>query len=440
MPLRLVLLIYNLLLPFVLLFMLPASVLKMRKRGGYGSKFWERFGFFSGPVKQRLAEGAGRCVWMHAVSVGEVNVARKLIAELLRLRPDLPIVLSVTTSTGHAVALEKAPSSLTVIYSPVDLPLVVDSVFRHIRPTQYILIEAEVWPNLVRLAQKSGVPVRLVNARLSPRSERRYRKFHALAAPIFGMLDAVIVQEPEDAARWTGIGAPADKVRVTGSIKYDQSGTGAASPARMAEFREILRACWPGHGPLPRLVFAASTHPGEERALGAVWRGLRAEFPDARLAIAPRHAERRGEVRADLEAEGLRTALRSLPWPQGNTPPDVLIVDSTGELRHWQALAQVVIIGKSLHARGGQNPAEAIAAGVPVLTGPHMENFLPLMHLLKSADGIRQLDDPAQITDALRDLLHHPQEANAMATRGKAALDRHAGATERTAMLLMSAA
>lgn len=436
MPLRLVLLIYNLLLPFALLILLPASVLKMRKRGGYGSKFRERFGFFGTLEKQRLAAGAGRCVWIHAVSVGEVNVARKLVDQLLRLRPELPVVLSVTTSTGYAVAREKAPASLTVIYSPIDLPPVARSVFRRIRPTQFILVEAEVWPNLVRFAQKSGVPVRLVNARLSPRSERRYLRFRALAAPVFEMLDAVMVQEDEDVARWTGIGVRPGRVRVTGSVKYDQSGSGSASPQRMEEFRGLLRSCW--NGELPGLILAASTHAGEEQALGAVWRDMMGEFPGLRLLIAPRHAERRAEVRAALEALGLKVALRSLPFPQGDVPPDVLVVDSTGELRHWQGLSRVVIIGKSFLASGGQNPAEAIAAGVPVLAGPNMQNFTPLMRLLTEARGIRQVGDLDQAGGALRGMLEHPEEARAMALRGKAALDRHAGAAARTAALLLN--
>lgn len=436
MPLPLVLLIYNLLLPFALLILLPASVLKMRKRGGYGSKFWQRFGFFRGLEKERLTAGSGRCLWMHAVSVGEVNVARKLIGALLSRQPGLPMVLSVTTSTGHAVAMENAPPELTVIYSPVDLPVVVNSVFRRILPTQFILVEAEVWPNLVRRAQRSGVPVRLVNARLSPRSERRYRRFRALAAPVFGMLDAVMVQEPEDVERWTGIGARPGSVVVTGSIKYDQSGnSGEASPERMESLRGILRECW--KGVLPRVVLAASTHAGEEQALGEIWLGLREEFPDARLLLAPRHAERRAEVRAGLEAAGLTCAMRSLPLPQTGIPPDVLVVDSTGELRDWQALAEVVIIGKSFLATGGQNPAEAIAAGVPVLTGPHMENFMPLLRLLLDADGIRQVADLAEVAGELRNLLADSVSAAAMAARGKAALERHAGATARTAALLL---
>lgn len=503
MPLLLVLLIYNLLLPFALLVLLPASVLKMRRRGGYGSKFWQRFGFFDKAVAARLEAVSGKCRWVHAVSVGEVNIARKLIRELLKREPDIPVVLSVTTSTGYAVACEKAPDALTVIYSPVDLAMVVGPVFARIRPRQFILVEAEVWPNLVRVMQRARVPVVLVNARLSPRSERRYRKFRWLVAPVFGMLDRVLVQEPEDVARWEGIGAGRGRVQVTGSIKFDQRGHAASSPARVAEFRDLLSGVF--GGVVPRVVLLASSHAGEEQALAEIWSGLRGEFPDAALLIAPRHAERRAEVLAAVNATGLRGALRSearavagggVPVgagagfiagadadalapveegaeagtrgvlginvglgsevgtsAEGGVPEpgliaaketaggilsgtDVLVVDSTGELRDWQALAEVVIIGKSFLAKGGQNPVEAIAAGVPVLTGPHMENFAALMLLLKSAQGICQVDGLAEVAPALRKLLTAGAESRAMAARGHAALERHAGATQRTAEVL----
>lgn len=437
MPLLLVLLIYNLLLPFALLVLLPVSVLKMRRRGGYGSKFWQRFGFFDKGTAARLEAVSGRCRWMHAVSVGEVNVARKLIRELLAAEPDVPVVLSVTTSTGYAVATEKAPPELTVIYSPVDLALVVGPVFARIRPRQFILVEAEVWPNLVRVMQQAKVPVVLVNARLSPRSEKRYRSFRWLAAPVFGMLDKVLVQEPEDVARWESIGAKRGAVEVTGSIKFDQEGQASSSPERVAEFRELLTTVF--GGVLPRVVLLASSHTGEELAIAGHWSRMRADFPDVRLLLAPRHAERRGEVLSAVNVAGLSGALRSALPPEGDAPPEVLIVDSTGELRDWQALAEVVIIGKSFCSRGGQNPVEAIAAGVPVLTGPYMENFAALMKLLKSADGIRQLpelDFPATAA-ALRELLENPAAAKAMAERGRGVLARHAGATRRTAEVLI---
>ena len=432
MPLLLVLLIYNLLLPFALLVLLPVSVLKMRRRGGYGAKFWQRFGFFDRTTAAQLEAVRGRCRWMHAVSVGEVNVARKLIRELLKQEPGIPVVLSVTTSTGYAVACDKAPAELTVIYSPVDLALVVGPVFARIQPRQFILVEAEVWPNLVRVMQRAKVPVVLVNARLSPRSEHRYRKFRWLVAPVFGMLDKVLVQEPEDVARWEAIGARPGTVQVTGSIKFDLLGQAASSPERVAEFRGLLAGAFGGS--VSRVVLLASSHAGEEQAITELWQGIRADFPEARLLIAPRHAERRAEVLAAVDAAGLSGVLRSaLPVKQD---PDVLVVDSTGELRDWQALAEVVIIGKSFLAKGGQNPVEAIAAGVPVLTGPHMENFSALMTLLRSADGVAQTDDLPGLAFQLRKILADPAVAQAMARRGKAALARHAGATPRTAEVL----
>jgi 3-deoxy-D-manno-octulosonic-acid transferase len=313
---------------------------------------------------------------------------------------------------------------------------VVGPVFARIRPRQFILVEAEVWPNLVRCMQRAGVPVVLVNARLSPRSERRYRQFRWFVAPVFGMLDRVLVQEPEDVARWEDIGARPGRVQVSGSIKFDQSGQAASSPEQVAAFRALLQQAF--GGTLPRVVLAASTHPGEEEALARLWSVIRQDFPGVRLLIAPRHAERRSEVSAALTGLGLRPALRStLPATAPGAPaPDVLIIDSTGELRDWQALAEVVIIGKSFLAKGGQNPVEAIAAGVPVLTGPHMENFAALMTLLHAADGIRQTTGLEELAKLLPDFLEHPAAAQKMASQGKAAHARHAGATQRTAAVL----
>lgn len=434
MPLLLVLLIYNLLLPFALLVLLPLSVIKMRRRGGYGSRFWQRFGFFDRATAGRLEAVSGRCRWMHAVSVGEVNVARKLIRELLRQEPDIPVVLSVTTSTGYAVACDQAPPELTVIYSPVDLALVVGPVFARIRPRQFILVEAEVWPNLVRVMKRAGVPVILVNARLSPRSEKRYRSFRWLVGPVFGMLDRVLVQEPGDVARWQAIGANPGSVQVTGSIKFDQQDQAASSVERVQIFQDLVRGVFGGI--LPRVVLLASSHAGEELAVAGLWQQLRQDFPDVRLLIAPRHAERRAEVLAAMATAGLPAVLRSSLPLAGETVPEVLIVDSTGELRDWQAFAELVIIGKSFLSRGGQNPAEAIAAGVPVLTGPHMENFGALMHLLLDARGICQVEDLAGLGRELQKYLNGPGGALEMARRGKAALGRHAGATRRTAEVL----
>ncbi len=431
MRLRLTLLLYNLLLPLALLIMLPKSLLKLRRRGGGGRAFWQRFGVFDEAVKARLVAGQGRTWWIHAVSVGEVGVAQKLIAGIRRREPERPLVLSVTTPTGYAVAARDAPENLTVIYSPLDFGWIVRAILSRVRPVKYILMEAELWPNLVRRAQKRGIPVTLANARLSPRSERRYRRWQWLAGPLFSMLDRVLVQEDDDIARWSGIGVPADRIRVTGSIKYDLAGS--VKTERVAEFRALLRGLW--GDPLPPLLLAASTHPGEEKALAQVFTELRREFPAVAFLVAPRHFERRAEVAADLAACGLRATLRSsLRSTPAEAPqrPEALIIDSTGELRDWQALAAVVIIGKSFLAEGGQNPAEAIAAGVPVIAGPHMENFQPLMALLQKADGITQVNSLEALLPALRGAFTDPDKSRAAAARGRAALEWHRGATART--------
>jgi hypothetical protein len=235
-----------LLLPFVLVVLLPASLVKMRRRGGYGAKFWQRFGVFDAATRARLEAGRGRAWWLHAVSVGEVNVARKLIGERLKVAPGDPVVLSVTTSTGYAVAVKDAPEALTVIYSPVDLLPVPGRLLGLIRPVVLVLVEAEVWPNLVWGARRRGIPVVLANARLSPRSERRYGKVRALVEPVFGLLTRVLVQDASDAARWASIGVPAERIVLSGSVKYDLAG--AVREERVPEFRGILERVWgPGH-------------------------------------------------------------------------------------------------------------------------------------------------------------------------------------------------
>jgi 3-deoxy-D-manno-octulosonic-acid transferase len=421
---RLVLFLYNLLLPFGLLILVPVSIIKMRRRGGYGPHFWQRFGHFRPEVSAKL-HTAPRPLWLHAVSVGEANVARKLVASLLKANPQQPCVLSVTTSTGYATAEKDAPPGLTVIYSPLDLPFIIRRVIDLIRPVRLILIEAEVWPNLVAAARRRGVPVILANARLSTRSENRYRKARALVTPIFGMLDKVCVQEAADIARWTALGVPENRIVVTGSIKYDLMG-GSVKRERVDAFRMRLATLY--GEPLPPIILAASTHREEELALAQI---LRAAAPGHAILIVPRHAERAEEVTTALQANGFTVTRRSHE-PMDNARPDVFLIDTTGELRDWTALADLVIIGKSFLAHGGQNPAEAIALTIPVICGPHMENFIPLMQLLARADGITSVTGLPDLAAQLPALLQNNDAARARAQRGLRALEAHRGATLQT--------
>lgn len=420
--------IYRLLYPVALLFLLPTQWRKMRRRGGYGERAGERFAWYDDSVATRFADG---CWWIHAVSVGEMLMALKLIGELRKSGEWTgAVALTTTTSTGRALALERADPLTSVFWTPLDFAGVASRVLRVLRPRRIVLVEAEVWPNWLDQARRRSIPVAIVNARLSARSERRFRRFRAFVAPIFSMLDRVCVQESADQSRFISIGIPPDRIAVTGAIKFDDVASDGEIPA-LESVRATL-ARFPLLDGKP-ILLAASTHPGEEALIASAWLEVKKSFPDLVFVAVPRHFERGPEVVADLAALGLRPARGSLAPGPGDPTADCLVADSTGELRAWIEHASLVVIGKSfLSHSGGQNPAEAVAAGRPTLTGPRMDNFQALMQALEAESGVLRLPGESALSSALADLLAHPDEAAAMAARGKSTLERHRGATRRT--------
>lgn len=430
-------LLYNLLLPVLLVAGFPRFVIKGLQRGGLARNFWQRLGFFRPETRDRLDRDDN--IWIHAVSVGEVLVALKIVDEWLRQHPGTGVVLSTTTTTGFALAEEKTAdqAGVTVIHNPVDLPWVTAAVLRLVRPGRLILVEAEVWPNLVRQARARGVPVVLVNARLSDRSERRFRAFGSVTRVIFSQLDRVGAPYQADVARWAGLGVPAGRIAVTGSVKFDET-----LQDRPAEQIEALRSWLESAGMAPgsRILLAGSTHAGEEALIGRVWTELRRSFPDLVYVVVPRHAERAAAVVADLRQIGLR-AVCKVPLSQSDggpagenadSSPPVYVANTTGELRAWFYLADAVVIGKSLLGHGGQNPVEPIVAGKPVVVGPNMENFRPIVADLLACGGLVQIDGPEKLRGALQALLADPAAAADLGRRGQEALGRHRGATRRT--------
>ena len=363
---RTVHILYNLLLPLALLLGVVPWLLKMAKRGGLNSALLERVGVYD---RDQESEPCA-AVYVHAVSVGEVMVALKLIEKWRELHPSERFMLVPTTSTGYDVAKSKAPAGVRVVYSPIDLPMVLRRVFRRFEPKQIVLMESELWPNLLVLANKLEIHVGVANARLSDRSEARYQKLSWATAYYFSLFNKVAVQEQQDYDRWLGIGVPAESMQVTGSVKFDQQA--AASEAnRNPRFEGILGTLGFGR----KVVMALSTHAGEELLIAEALMGMEEVLP----VIIPRHAERGAEVQSELSTLGFDVVLRSdLHDPSGEKPV-CLVVDSTGEMKDWVALADVAIIGKSLIGKGGQNPCEAIAASVPVIVGPNMQNFEPLV-------------------------------------------------------------
>src|ERR1700686_1716358 len=421
---------YNLLYPLGLLLFLPGQISKLLRRGNYRHKFGQRFGLYDCDVKARLA--SHRCTWIHAVSVGEVAIALKLSAKLNELDPEFFCALTTTTTTGFAFAAQEAGERMEVLYSPLDFWPIMRCAYAVIRPIRVILVEAEVWPNLAAEARGRGLPLALVNARLSQRSEQRFRRFLFLVAPTFRCLDLVCVQEPEDIERWIALGVPRKRIQKVGSIKYDpaEKNVNPELPLQVLRAFEI-----DGNRPI---LFGGSTHAGEEEILGEIFQRLRPDFPAFALIIAPRHVERAGEIRARLARLGLNVSLRSEAETARTSPPDCILLDTTGELQNWYAVATIVFVGKSLTARGGQNPVEPILAGKPVLFGPHMENFSALAQALLANEAAVQISDPNSLQEKIAWLLRDREAASRLVANAQTVLARHSGATARTAALVLN--
>jgi 3-deoxy-D-manno-octulosonic-acid transferase len=422
--------IYNLFWPIGLLVFLPGYLMKMVRRGGYREKFGQRVGIYDRGLRARLSQSRRKWpTWLHAVSVGEVMIALKLAQQLRTLEPDVPCVLTTTTTTGFALANKNAPPWIEVMYTPLDFWPVMRRAFSTIRPAKIILIEAEIWPNLAAEAHAHRIPLVLVNARLSPRSEGRFRRFRFFVRPTLRLLDLICVQERDDVDRWTALGVERSRIKCTGSIKYDP--TGLDNGANLEEAGRLVAV-----NPERPVLFGGSTHRGEEEILAKIFAGLRQKFPSLCLFLAPRHVERVREIRAQLEALSLQVRLTSEAANHSKAEPDCVLLDTTGDLRRWYSIATVVFIGKSMTAHGGQNPVEPIMARRPVVFGPHMENFVMLAGTLVSNEAAIQVHDVEALERAIENLLGATEARHRLVRNAREVLDQHRGATARAAVLI----
>ncbi|MEO7934229.1 MAG: glycosyltransferase N-terminal domain-containing protein [Chthoniobacterales bacterium] len=416
--------IYRFLFPLILIFLLPSMIRRMVKRGNFRRNLGQRFGFFTAEFQSSLR--GKKTVWLQSISVGETQVALKLAREWTLRKPDLQIVISVTTSTGFDLASRVAGKNLHVIYNPIDLAGIVRRTLNAVQPAALVLIEG-TWPVLVVESWRRGIPVSLV-ARLSPRSARRFRKFRGFSGPIFALLDHVFVQEPEEKITWETLGARVGAIHCCGAIKYDEP---PAPIKKRAEFQSILETL--GATESSSILLAGSTFPGEELILARTYLKLRESFPDLFLILVPRHVERTPEILLELASLPLEVARRT-----GPKKADVLLVDTTGELRDWYAFATVVFIGKSLASTGGQNPVEPALLGKPVVFGPHMENFAPIVRQWLATDAALQVADESELAIQVERLLGNSELRQSFAAKAIASISAHFGATRRVVERLRS--
>ncbi len=410
--------------------MVPLYLVKLWRARRPIAPVWDRL---SGPF---LEKGEKPRVWVHAVSVGEALAARTLVEALERELPGHEVVVSASTETGRDVAARTYGGS-RVFPCPLDLSGSVRKAFDSVRPALIVLMELEIWPNLLAEAERRGVPVAVVNGRLSERAGRRYVRWGGLLRGTVRRVGLFCVQTQAYAERFKAIGAPADRVEVTGSMKYDAVSAGRVSAEERGATRRRL-----GLPSEARVVVGGSTHPGEEVTLLGAVEKLRARFPDLRAVVVPRHTNRVGKLVPEIGAAGWKVRLRSemgagsALMRASQAADEVLVVDTMGELGDLYKTADAVFVGGSLIPHGGQNMMEPAALGLPVLYGPHTANFTETVALLEKAGGARTVANAAELESALDELLGDPDRRRAMGEAGRDAILGAQGATERNAALL----
>ena len=397
-------------------------------RKGWSEKFLGRL-----PVRASASQSAPAvpCVWFHAVSVGEVLLLGPVLKRLRAERPEIEAWLSITTQTGHDVARDKYPEC-RVVYFPLDFTWAVSNAITRVRPSLVVLVELELWPNFIRSVDRAGIPLVLINGRMSERSFRGYRRIRPLIASILRRFARLGMQSEEYRARLVELGAPPERTEVTGSVKFDGLESDRANPKTAA-----LRAAF-GLRENDRVLIAGSTQAPEEELALNTFAALRTEFPDLRLILVPRHKERFEEVARLVLARGFSLVRRSVGTVEGGSDPaPVLLLDTLGELGACWGLADIAFVGGSLTNRGGQNMMEPSAYGAAVLFGPNTQNFRQVVELLLSNSAAEVVHSGEELTATVQRLLTDTALARHRGDAARNLVLAQQGATERTVRMLL---
>lgn len=408
----------------------PLILWAMIRTGKYREGYLEKF---FGLVPRR--DGDGICVWIHAVSVGEVNLLATILKQLRAAHPDWQFVVSTTSRTGYELARKKYAEH-TVCYCPLDFSWAVRRALRRIRPTMLILAELELWPNLILAAKDEGARVAIINGRMSDHSFPGYQRFRLLVSRLLGQLDLIAAQNEESATRFLALGAPAERVHVTGSLKYDGAQTDRHNP-RTQSLRELA-----GFRDDDVVFLAGSTQDPEEHYGVEIYCRLAPKYPCLRLVLVPRHPERFDAVAKLLDASGLewtrRSKLTNEDSRERTARRPILLIDTVGELGAWWGTATIAFVGGSFGSRGGQNMIEPAAYGAAVSFGPNTRNFRDIVAALLTHNAAVEVRTPAELESFVGRALEDQDWARTLGERAQAFVQSQLGATARTGALLES--
>lgn len=429
--------LYNLLATIVVMAILPFFILRMIMTGQMNNRLKEMWGILPADVLEKAA--GQNCIWAHAASVGEIVATSSIIKEITKVMPNQTILVSVTIPTGYAMAKRIIPEAAGIIYFPLDLPWLVDSVVRRIKPSLFMMVETELWPNFLKAAKRHDVKTIMVNGRISDKSSKRYPYLLGILKDMLNNVDRFCMQSSQDAEHIIGLGADPSRVVVTGNTKFDQT-YAEISQQQQHELRQIL-----GLQHATPVIVAGSTHKGEEEMLIAAFQTVLKNFPQAAMVIAPRHVERASEIadlcrKADIRAtkrtEAVPESLIPDAPPASSLQPLIIILDTIGELGKVYGIADLVFVGGSLVSKGGHNILEPAAHGKPVLVGPHMFNFKEIYGLLSKRGVCITVKEQSELSTQMNALLKDTQLRMHMKQEALKIIDENKGASGKSAQFV----
>ena len=408
--------IFYLLIPFILLRLLWRGI----KAPDYRYRWRERFAFYNKSFSQDV-------IWFHAVSVGEAEALFPLVRHIQKQHPDAKLLITTTTPTGSARVKAVMQDSVAHVYLPYDVPDAINRFMRCFKPKLAVIMETEIWPNLFAGCGKNAIPLYIINARLSEKSSRGYRKIPALVHPALAQVSVIATQTQDDANRFIAIGAAIEKVNTLGNIKFDVE----IPPSTLAQGLQIKADLFEG-----RFVWLiASTHKDEEAVFLELYTEIKQKIPELLLVIVPRHPERFADVKKLCEQFQLAVVMRTT-GARAYTETDVYLVDTMGELKALYAAADVAFVGGSMVPVGGHNILEAAAVGVPVMFGPYMENFKEIARGVLSHDAAIQCQNKDELVKIILSLYQQPDYRQSLAEKGKAFVRYNQGAIARICKML----
>ena len=403
---------------FLLYLLTPLVLLRLAWRGLRAPAYWRRWPERFGRIEPALGE---QVIWVHAVSVGEVQAAEPLVRALLERHPEYSLLVTTVTPTGSARVTALFGQQLAHVYAPYDLPGTVARFYDRVRPRLAIIMETELWPNLYHACQQRAIPLLLINARLSARSVTGYCRVRGLAGETLSAVTEIAAQGEADAGRFASLGADPAVITVTGNLKFEQR-----MPPSLLERAEVLRRDWGVSRPV---WIASSTHEGEDELILDVFRQLRKQFSHCLLVLVPRHPERFEPVATLCRQQGYETVLRS-EHVGCAAETAVYVGDTMGELPLLYAASDVAFVGGSLVPHGGHNLLEPAALGIPVVTGPHVFNFIEICDLLIGAGAAVRASDSGELLQIVTRWLGDANERHRVGQLGRQVVEKNRGALQ----------